>query len=63
MILTMPFTSSKTDRISSSSQLNSNIVPVFLSDAEVRVIANKAEKAGISLNEYIRNSALGFPMG
>ena len=58
----MSFTSTKTDRISSPSQLDSNIVPVFLSDAEVRVIANKAQKAGISLNEYIRNSALGFPM-
>ena len=44
-------------------QLNTNTVNVFLSDAEAQVIKSKARKAGISVNEYIRNAALGFPMG
>lgn len=40
-----------------------NTVIISLSDAEARVVENKAKKAGLSVNEYIRNTALGFPMG
>ena len=36
---------------------------VSFSDAEAQVIKYKAAKAGISVNEYLRNAALGFPMG
>ena len=42
---------------------NTNVFTVFLSDAEARVIENKAKKAGLSINEYLRNTALGFPVG
>ena len=45
-----------------SFQLNTNTFNVVLSDAEAQVIKSKAQKAGISVNEYIRNAALGFPM-
>ena len=48
---------------SSSMCKDTNTVIVSLSDAEARVIENKAKKAGLSINEYIRNTALGFPMG
>ncbi|MBE9045402.1 ribbon-helix-helix protein, CopG family [Pleurocapsales cyanobacterium LEGE 10410] len=44
-------------------QLAPNALIVSLSDAEAEVIKNKARKAGLSVNEYIRNAALGFPMG
>ena len=48
--------------IASPLQFESNLLNVYLSDAEVQVIQNKANKAGISVNEYIRNAALGFPV-
>lgn len=44
-------------------QLDTSTFLVFLSDAEAQVIRHKANKAGINVNEYIRNAALGFPMG
>ena len=44
-------------------KLDTSTVLVSLSDAEAQVIRHKAEKAGINVNEYIRNAALGFPMG
>lgn len=37
-------------------------IKVYVSDAEAKVIANKAKKAGLSLNEYMRHAALGFPV-
>ena len=37
-------------------------IEVILSNAEARVIASKAKKAGLSINEYMRYAALGFPM-
>jgi len=37
-------------------------IKVYLSDAEAKVIASKAKKAGLNLNEYMRHAALGFPM-
>ena len=37
-------------------------IRVYVSDAEAKVIANKAKKAGLSINEYMRHAALGFPM-
>lgn len=46
----------------SSSQIDGNRIEVFVSDAETQVIVNKARKAGVSVNEYIRYAALGFPM-
>ena len=36
---------------------------VSFSDAEAQVIKYKAAKAGINVSEYLRNAALGFPMG
>ena len=42
---------------------DTNVFTVFLSDAEAKVIENKAKKAGLSINEYLRNTALGFPVG
>lgn len=50
-------------RIASLPQVESDNFIVSLSNAEARVIRNKAQKAGLSINEYIRNAALGFPMG
>ena len=47
----------------SSLQLAPNAFVASFSDAEAQVIKNKARKAGLSVNEYIRNAALGFPMG
>ena len=47
----------------SSDHLDTNVYTVFLSDAEATVIENKAKKAGLSINEYLRNTALGFPVG
>ena len=49
-------------KIASPFNLDTNTVIVSLSDAEAKVIEYKAKKAGISINEYIRNAALGFPM-
>lgn len=37
-------------------------IKVYVSDAEAKVIASKAKKAGLSLNEYMRHAALGFPI-
>lgn len=37
-------------------------IQVYVSDAEAKVIASKAKKAGLSLNEYMRHAALGFPI-
>ena len=55
-----PVTNDKA-KIRSLPQIDSNIM-VSLSDAEAQVIMNKAKKVGLSVNEYIRNAALGFPM-
>ena len=49
-------------QVTSSFQFDTNTFSVSLSDAEAQVIKNKARKAGIKVNEYIRNAALGFPM-
>ena len=43
-------------------QFDTNTFMVSLSDAEAQVIRHKAKKARVSVNEYIRNAALGFPM-
>ena len=51
------------DTKTSSFQLTHNAFSVSFSDAEAQVIKNKARKAGLSVSEYIRNAALGFPMG
>ena len=59
----MSLTTINREQRTSVSQIDNNTVNVFLSDAEAQVIKNKANKAGISVNEYIRNAALGFPMG
>lgn len=59
----MSFLTTDKAKIASSFQFDSNTVSVCLSDAETQVIQNKAKKAGVSVNEYIRNAALGFPMG
>lgn len=59
----MTFTTVNKVQASSSMCRDTNTVIVSLSDAEARVIENKAKKAGLSINEYIRNTALGFPMG
>ncbi|MGB5635463.1 MAG: hypothetical protein WBM44_14020 [Waterburya sp.] len=49
-------------QVTSPFQFDTNTFSVSLSDAEAQVIKNKARKAGIKVNEYIRNAALGFPM-
>lgn len=49
-------------KTSSYTPINNNRIEVFVSDAESQVIINKARKAGISVNEYIRYAALGFPI-
>ena len=52
------------DRVQLAPSLNRDLSSfvVSLSDAEAQVIKNKAKKAGISVNEYMRNAALGFPI-
>lgn len=52
------FTQAKTQ----SESLEQESIKVYVSDAEAKVIASKAKKAGLSLNEYMRHAALGFPM-
>ena len=49
-------------KIKSLPQDSSDDFIVSVSDAEAQVIKNKAKKVGLSVNEYIRNAALGFPM-
>ena len=46
----------------SSTAIHNNKIEIFVSDAETQVIISKAKKAGISVNEYIRYAALGFPL-
>ena len=58
----MPFTTVQASKIAPSFHLDTNSVIVSLSDAEAQVIRHKAEKAGVSVSEYVRNAALGFPM-
>ena len=58
----MTFTTTN-QKASSLVHADTNVFTVFLSDAEAKVIENKAKKAGLSINEYLRNTALGFPMG
>ena len=58
----MSYTTTNKYQLTSSPQIDSNSVIVCLSDAEARVIENKAKKANLSIDEYIRNAALGFPM-
>lgn len=59
----MSFTTHDTVKIAFPFQINASSFVISLSDAEAEVIKNKAKKAGISINEYMRNAALGFPMG
>lgn len=59
----MTFTTINKVQASSLMRRDTNTVLISLSDAEARVIENKAKKASLSINEYIRNTALGFPMG
>lgn len=47
----------------SNLQLDTNTFTISLSDAEAQVIRHKAKKARVSVQEYLRNAALGFPMG
>ncbi|MEM7593657.1 MAG: hypothetical protein AAF383_19460 [Cyanobacteria bacterium P01_A01_bin.83] len=49
-------------KLASPLNLDASSFIISLSDAEAQVIRNKARKAGISINEYMRNAALGFPM-
>ncbi|MEM7761902.1 MAG: hypothetical protein AAGF83_10620 [Cyanobacteria bacterium P01_G01_bin.67] len=58
----MSFISNDQVKLASSFDLNASSFVISLSDAEAQVIRNKARKAGISVNEYMRNAALGFPM-
>ncbi len=55
-------TTHQTQAAISSAPINSNKIEIFVSDAETQVIISKAKKAGISVNEYIRYAALGFPI-
>lgn len=59
----MTYTTVEKAKIASTFDLDRNKFIVSLSDAETQVIKQKAKKAGIHVNEYIRNAALGFPMG
>lgn len=59
----MQSTTNNTVKIAFPFQLNPSAFIVSLSDAEAQVIKKKAKKAGVSINEYMRNAALGFPMG
>lgn len=58
----MSFTSNDKVNLVSSFDINASSFVVSLSDAEAQVIRNKAKKAGLSINEYMRNAALGFPI-
>jgi|GEM_PF-3580980 len=58
----MPFTTVQASKTAPSFHLDTNTFIVSLSDAEAQVIRHKANKAGVSVSEYIRNAALGFPM-
>ena len=59
----MSLTTVKTPKIASPFHLNTNTFSVAFSEAEARVIEHKAKRAGVSVSEYLRNAALGFPMG
>ena len=59
----MSFITTKKSKISSTFQAETNTFMVSLSDAEAQVIRHKAQKAGMSISEYLRNAALGFPIG
>lgn len=59
----MSLFTSKQAKTSLISPLNNNTFVVSLSDAEAQVIRHKAQKAGVNVKEYLRNAALGFPMG
>ncbi|MEL6929688.1 MAG: hypothetical protein AAFO95_13750 [Cyanobacteria bacterium J06600_6] len=50
-------------KVAAQFHLDTNTFLVSLSEAEAKVIEQKAKRAGISINEYLRNAALGFPMG
>ena len=50
-------------QVQSTTQNNLGKFVVSFTDAEAQVIKYKAAKAGISVSEYLRNAALGFPMG
>lgn len=54
--------SSQSDRVNSLSYFDRNTLEVCVSEAEAQVIMSKARKAGLSVNEYMRHAALGFPM-
>ena len=56
-----PITNNNTNIVSRPQNSSDNFI-VSVSDAEAQVIKNKAKKVGLSVNEYIRNAALGFPM-
>ncbi len=59
----MSLITSAQTQVTSPYQFDTNTFSVCLSDAEAQVIKNKARKAGVKVTEYIRNAALGFPMG
>ena len=54
--------SSANDRAQFGYDFDRNILEVCVSNAEARVITCKAKKAGLSINEYMRQAALGFPI-
>lgn len=53
---------SKVNGSNTSTCFEPDSIKVYVSDAEGKVIANKAKKAGLSLSEYMRYAALGFPL-
>ena len=55
---------STTDRVKNTflSQNDCQKIESFVSDAEKQVILSKAKKAGLSVSEYLRHAALGFPL-
>ena len=59
----MSFITATKHQVQSTMQNNFGTFAVSFSDAEAQVIKYKAAKAGISVSEYLRNAALGFPMG
>ncbi|MEM6611015.1 MAG: hypothetical protein AAF652_01960 [Cyanobacteria bacterium P01_C01_bin.72] len=58
----MSLITSEKAKVTSSFHFDTTSFVVSLSDAEAQVIRHKAKKAKVSVNEYIRNAALGFPM-
>ena len=59
----MNYTTLEKTRVAANFDLDRNTFIISLSEAEAQVIKQKAKKAGVHVNEYIRNAALGFPIG